>query len=52
MVLFVIVDLIVISHLFLFWVICIDFYAYLGILVFQFLIKKNSFFLFSDLIRC
>ena len=41
------------SHLFCFWQICINFYAYLGILVFQFPIKKKkkSFFL-SDSIRC
>ena len=35
MVLFVIVDLIVTSHLFLFLIICIYFYAYLGNLVLQ-----------------
>ena len=47
-VLFVIVDLIVTSHLFFFLAICINFYAYLGILIFQFQIK-NSFFLLIQL---
>ena len=41
MVLFIIADLIFMSHLFLFLIICIDFYAYLGILVFQFMITSS-----------